>query len=517
MLRYFGFIICLLFLASCTRDSGMVTEPEPQLEIYNSSHEYNPTGYAPLGGSYEVETDIPGRLRLTIKHIDGTGQDFVHDFQEVALTHEVPILGLYFENNNEVIFDYLINEKIQKSDTLYIQTPDLPDYFPEIYIDIVNLSSMEPGMNFINYRTIDDPSIFFALDHEGHPRFVLDYTGHPELQTLNYDVGPERMPEGDFLFGHYPTENIYQVDVLGNVVKQWKMPGYTFHHTANQRANGNLLITVNKTESLHPNGDKALEDVIIELDYESGELINEWDLKESLNPFRDILGVSHWMGVQIDWAHCNGIIEDPKDNGIIISCRTQGVVKLDSENNVQWIIGNHSQWSTNSNGVDLNTKLLQPLDAAGNAITDPDVSDGLINHPDFEWPWYQHAPSFDSVGNLWLFDNGASRNFEAETAYSRAVAYKIDEENMTIQQVWQYGKERGIETYSKIASDVDVEPVTGNILFCPGVRVENTVGLGAKIVEVDYNTKEVYFEMRIISSGITFHRAERSSLYYKLE
>ena len=36
--------------------------------------------------------------------------------------------------------------------------------------------------------------------------------------------------------------------------------------------------------------------------------------------------------------------------------------------------------------------------------------------------------------------------------YSRAVVYKIDQKKMTVQQVWEYGKERGHEWYSPVTS-----------------------------------------------------------------
>ena len=39
-----------------------------------------------------------------------------------------------------------------------------------------------------------------------------------------------------------------------------------------------------------------------------------------------------------------------------------------------------------------------------------------------------------------------------EMKYSRAVIYRIEQKKMTIEQVWEYGKERGFEWYSPITS-----------------------------------------------------------------
>ena len=85
---------------------------------------------------------------------------------------------------------------------------------------------------------------------------------------------------------------------------------------------------------------------------------------------------------------------------------------------------------------------------------------------------------------------------------------------MVLDQVWQYGKERGVETFSSIVSDVDYLPNKNNILFSPGAYVNNQPdGFGAKIVELNFATKEVVFEAKIEADGIVLHRAEKVNLY----
>ena len=142
--------------------------------------------------------------------------------------------------------------------------------------------------------------------------------------------------------------------------------------------------------------------------------------------------------------------------------------------------------------------------------------DGATNHPDFEWAWYQHAPELLPDGTLLLFDNGDNRNYTDQQLYSRAVVYRIDTGAMTIQQVWQYGTERGTDTFSRIVSDVDYHAAEDNMVFMPGAVVSGASDYG-KMVEVDYTTGAVVFEATITPPiapfGITFHRVERLSLY----
>ena len=102
----------------------------------------------------------------------------------------------------------------------------------------------------------------------------------------------------------------------------------------------------------------------------------------------------------------------------------------------------------------------------------------------------------------------SSSSAEAEAASKTA---------KTVQQLWQYGKERGADTFSRIVSDVDYLDAEDHVLFSPGAVV---IGSGAygKSIEVDYASGEVLFEATIIpplafANIITFHRTERLPLY----
>lgn len=372
---------------------------------------------------------------------------------------------------------------------------------------------MEPGFTLVSYRAKGNPTPAFMIDNDGNVRWILDTTSEFELSNLNFDVGIERLQNGNLYFGNWPSTNLYETNMLGEIQNKWTIPGYHFHHNMQEKADGNFLVTVSKLGNLHESGLFAIEDFILEVDRNTGAILYEWDLKESLDQNRRTMGTDEFSGV-IDWIHVNAVEHDPSDNTIIISSRFQGVVKLDYDNNVVWILSPHKGWGINGKGEDLNQFLLTPLDMSSNPIVDFDILDGEENHPDFEWPWFSHAHFKHTNDNLFLFDNGDRRNFTYAEKYSRAVEYEIDDENKTVKQIWQYGKERGINAHSRIVSDVDYLPQTGNILFAPGARVWNQGGVyGGKIIEVDYDTKEVYFECRLNVDGIVFHRVERMPLY----
>jgi arylsulfate sulfotransferase len=214
----------------------------------------------------------------------------------------------------------------------------------------------------------------------------------------------------------------------------------------------------------------------------------------------------------------NALVYDKSDNTIIISGRTQGVVKLDQNNKVVWILGSHKGWGTAGDGVNLNNYLLQPLDKSNQPITSQSILDGNTNHADFEWSWYQHAPLLMPNGHLMLFDNGGdNRNFSGSGNYSRAVEYEINGLNKTVKQIWEYGKSRGASTFAHIVSDVDFLNTTthDHVIFSPG-SVNNASTYG-KVVELDYTTQDILFEATLTPPrsfyGITFHRTERLNLY----
>ena len=164
--------------------------------------------------------------------------------------------------------------------------------------------------------------------------------------------------------------------------------------------------------------------------------------------------------------------------------------------------------------------MLTPLDTNGASITDKEVLDGKTYHEDFDWVWGAHCPVILDNGHILIFDNGYHRRHEeidlhSQVGYSRAVEFEINEKNKTVRQIWEYGhKEQGRRCYSVALSSVQYLPQTNHILFGPGVGTPNVNGAGGKIIEIDYKTKEVVYEVHISRPDyLVFHRVNRISLY----
>jgi hypothetical protein len=137
----------------------------------------------------------------------------------------------------------------------------------------------------------------------------------------------------------------------------------------------------------------------------------------------------------------------------------------------------------------------------------------------FEWQWGQHSvkllPDTDNDPNIiyiLLFDNGQARSFTQASSvnpvdnYSRAVIYRINEADKTVEQVWQFGKELGSGAYATFLGSADQLSHTGNIniafggmLRQDGVPVDDIVSgvigrqqVQSRVVEVQRNGEDVF-------------------------
>ncbi len=526
------FAFTTLLLTNCRKDDGNnppvnVKSVAVDFIIADSGIHVNPNGFTPLSARLNFNSVKSGRTFIKVHGRHGALSDITHLFSDTGVSHSIPVIGMYADTSNTIDIRILdADGDTLAQSTTTIVTQSLPSDMPvSIVSDKVDEARNGAGMylvsNFSTYGASGKPYIPYLLDAYGDIRWVLDYSGSTELSNMYYEDGIARLRNGNFYFANSINNIIYEVDVLGNIINRWTMPGYLFHHEVHEEVNGNFILTASKEGSTFTNGTPTLEDYVIEIDRNTKEISTVWDLKESLNEYRSVMGDGSGNG---DWFHGNAVTDDSTDNTIIVSGRSQGVVKLDRSNGVKWILAPHKDWGVNRRGDSLYKYLLTPLDVSGNPITDDSIVNGYTSSTDFEWNYYQHSAIKMPNGNLMVFDNGTNRALDAADGnavvngapgkYSRAVEYKINEADMTVQQVWQYGKERDVACYSSIVSSVQYLPGSNHVVFAPGSFVQNATGKGGKIIEVDYSTKEVVNEISITTTNqFGFHRAKKINVY----
>jgi len=284
-------------------------------------------------------------------------------------------------------------------------------------------------------------------------------------------------------------------DIMGREIFNRRLPtGYAdFSHASKKiESNGHYLLRVASDGYKRPDNKivRTVRDVILEVDGD-GNVVDDFRLFEILDPYRDNVlkaidqgavclnidpakqgktltaeelakqdqndhfGDIVGSGAGRNWAHVNSVDYDETDDSIIISSRHQSaIIKIGRDKKVKWILGSHEGWKT-----PYQDKLLQPVDKNGKPIK----CEGSKCEGDFDWTWTQHTGwkvrselSNGDVIYISAFDNGDARGMEQpalpEMKYSRAVVYKVDQKKMTVEQVWEYGKERGHAWYSPVTS-----------------------------------------------------------------
>ncbi|MCP4125130.1 MAG: aryl-sulfate sulfotransferase [Bacteroidetes bacterium] len=535
-LRNLAILLAAVFvIASCDDDTTVVPDPTlPIGEVISANTlTLDPSGYAPLSALLEMTLFAAANvdnMSVTVKGKSSSQGDLEKTYDVAGTDVEVPVLGLYADHTNTVKISFYNSDMAFIADTaLSLTTAALPVGAPSVTTaDVINSSQDINTMLLVSYAggdhdfpsVVDVPFMPFIMDKFADIRWYVDYGTHPDLANLRFGHGFERLQNGNLYFGDQATHKIYEIDMLGYVVNTWDLPvNYEFHHEVWEKSNGNFIIAIDNTTLT------TIEDWMIEID-RSGNVVREWDFNQSLQNDRYVMEDGIQPGpIERDWLHQNGQTWDDNDNSLVITAREQGLIKVTASNQVVWIAAPHRNWGMNGAGQDLNDYLLTPLDANNDPITDTSVLNGWTNHPDFEWPWYLHAPLVTPEGTFMVFDNGGSRNYvvpDAVDAYSRAVEYEIDADSMTIKQKFQYGKEQGFDLFSAIVSDVDYDATLNTVTFAGGTMLDHpnfqmASRFWGKSIEVDRSTGAVVSEYTVEPYKplfiITFNRTEKMDLY----
>lgn len=519
-IQYLNFFFLLLLLSqySCDKADDDLLEPTPTvpmeipIEAVLASPvevELNPHGTAPLS----ARVVITGKEPMIVHFEIDDDQQIQHQTDSFKRDHKFALLGLKPATINPIIFTFTLDDHSYAKDTVLVETAPLPDYLPEVEIIQQQKNEMEPGLHFCGFSYSKNNAMLsrpFFFDQQGTIRWFLDIEA---LSTFFYPV--KRLQNGNLIFGN--LEHIYEYDMLGQEINHWELGDYSQHHEIVEKADGNLILAVS---------DKNLEtvnDQIIEIDRNTGAVVQHWDLRAVLDNDRfPILWNSR------DWLHVNSVWYNETDRSLIISARHQGIFEVTYDNELVWIIAPHNEWGNagvDGSGPATADHLLTAVNEAGEPYPDA-VQLGAQRAADFDWSWGQHAVLSGPNGAILSFDNGFKRNFENNapaTNHSRGVVYRVDEANQTVQQTWEFGKTLGASFYSRNISDIDYLPNTGNYLLTSGnVHFEGTAS--ARIFEVS-ESGTIVFEAKVHFANLygngsdawgqtdVIYRSERMALY----
>ncbi|WP_231691020.1 aryl-sulfate sulfotransferase [Aureliella helgolandensis] len=414
-----------------------------------------------------------------------------------ATKHRVAVMGMRPNRSHTIRVRVDAADSVQEqwSEPLFFQTPPLPDNFPPISVVHAEPQRMEPGVTFFATNiwkdsiSILDYGYIVALDAEGQVVWFCETTDRiADMRILK---------NGHILYQHGNYRYAYEIDILGRDINRWvatnltELPDSgsipvgidTTHHDILELPNGNFLTlaTVLKhfeefpTSELDPEAPWAAAHVvcddIVEFNPRTGVIVKRFPLSSVLDNKR--LGYmslgSFWKDkyndeegnvISRDWSHANGLTYLPDESALLISFRHQDcVMKLDwKTHEIRWIFGNPEGWA--------------------------DVWQQYMLKPvgELAWCYHQHAPQWTPRGTLMLYDNGNYRArpfqqpMQAYENQSRVVEFRIDEEAMTVEQVFEYSGGEDDPFYSPFYCEADWLPNTQNILVTDGGHVELSDG-----------------------------------------
>ncbi len=490
-----GLLTFIVLLGSCGPQD---VKPLKSILLKEININQNTTGRVPQAARITFSTNE----EVKVSYVVNGEQSFKRYFNSFQTMHLIPVIGLYPDTINEVTIIAENKEGGSFQESVSIHTEPLPAFFPTIEIAKLERSKMEPGFHEFdllvpNNDKFDTYTIIF--DDKGIIRWYLDMS---ETRRIAFST---ILKNGHRIYASWI--DVFEVNELGETIRQWQLGGYAGDHDIKELPSGNFLMGASKRNSIIYEGEielKSRYDAVVELDRETMNVTRDWDMRTVLDVDRSLLNDKLGRDNYKDWFHVNSVYHSQADNCILVSGRNQGVVKLDQHSNLKWILAPHKGWSNGGikgQGENTDKYLLTAIDDNGSPYP-ARVQEGTELVNDFDWVSGQHSIRLLDNGNILLFDNGYARKFEKIPTYSKAVEYEIDEENRTIKQVWQYGKERGLNMFSAITSDVDVLPQTNNRLITAGYVRLSSEAPHAKMIEVTYPDNKEVFEAKIFFKNV---------------
>lgn len=447
--------------------------------------EPNKNDSAPLAAMLTLETNVStsGTVQLS-----GGGESWSVRLDNASV-HNKALLGFKPDTDYRVTVTVAAGNTELSAPPLTWHTPALPNDFPHLVFVKSDPARMASGMTMFD---VIHELYVVVVDGVGQVRWYYKspMVNHRYRQLANGNI---ICVSG----GSHLTE----IDWFGNVVNTWyaadsgtppsgaiPVAVNNFHHNVEEMPNGNLVVLSQEGRFINnypissddPTAGAArawvIGDQIVEMT-RSGEIAKRYSLFDILDPAR----IGH-DGETKDWTHSNAIIYDPGSDAYLVSMRHQdAVIKVRRDTGeLIWILGNHANWR-----APWLSKLLTPLG------------------DEFAWQYHQHAIELTPHG-IGLYDNG---NYRAPAYqepnppyYSRAVRFAIDEEAMTVEQLWVYQPRAGTASiFSSGMSDADLLP-NGNVLIDSGgvASPRNTSGW-SQIIEVT-DSGESVFELDVLDS-----------------
>jgi arylsulfate sulfotransferase len=466
--------------------------------LENPLVKYNVYGINPLSAVVCFKTEEEVAITVTVLGKKQPQGNIYHTFAP-AKVHVLPIVGLYSNYSNKVEI------RAYRGDANVI-TIDVPDVFdgkdPIISMD-TTAEYLQDNIIIVSPAGAD---LAVGYDYNGDARWHLSIPCVFDLKRLkngNIVIGTDRL-----LKLPYYMSGLYEMSMCGKIYKEFRLPG-GYHHDSFEMEDGNLLILTDDLTS------DTVEDMCVLVDRQTGEILRTWD-------YKDFMPVGYGRSgswTEEDWFHNNAVWYDKNTNSLTFSGRhVNSMVNIDFDSGkLNWVITDPAVFTDPEK-----EKCGWPQEFVDKYCFKP-----IGNN--FGWQYEQHANVITPNGDVMCFDNhhwgtrDPEKYLPAKDNYSRGVRYRINTKDMTIEQVWEYGKDRGADYFSPYICNVEYYNEghymvhSGGIAYTKDGEPSEKLGpaidleggsLYAITVELDNDVKKL--ELKVHGN---FYRAEKLKLY----
>lgn len=302
---------------------------------------------------------------------------------EKAKTYSIPIYGLIAETKNVVT---LKQGKKTKEITI-----DLSKTKNDLNSNVLKESTLKNNNEFYIVTTPLEKGSF-GFNNKGELNWRL---------TPGYSLAITRLKNGNLLLGSdeysmlsISRKGLVEIDYLGKIHKIYDIDG-GYNSDVIELENGNFLLG---TSSIRTGTNY---DVIIEIDRNTAQIVNEYNLKDIINNISEKFVESIESEI---WGFLNSIYYDKDTKSLILSLEGRNsIISLDyNSKKINWIFGDIKYWNE-------------------------DFRDYIVEY-DGVYPHGAHTASLDKKGHLTLFNN----NYDG-TTYDDAPCFEYKDHNSSVQ------------------------------------------------------------------------------------
>lgn len=460
-----------------SRAKDLFIERQLHKEVYtwdNMLVIQNPYGMAPLTALALFTTGKKCAARFTVKG-KKEKDDVTGLVREFTNYHRLPIIGLYPDQENEVIIELIaMTGSVVKTKKFKLLTQPLHDKMK----DMVRVEKFcgESAYN-LTFVYGGDTKYPYAYDSAGDIRYFIERTPKPYgLHPLS--GGRFLFSEKDVLMPSFSNPHATQaldMDLLGRVHNIFNVER-GLHHDVNEMVpGGNLIVAASSLEGY-------TEDAILELDRKTGIVVKELHMDDL---FDDTYKTS------VDWAHINTVSYNREDHTVVACLRNlHSVIKVDwNTGGIIWILGNPEFWKETAQ----KDKVLTPVEGFDAWSYQPHAAYLLKENLDGN-PETKHLIIYD---NHWHKRRPVPFFDKDKASYVRI--YTINEKERTLAHLKNFASAK-----SKIRSN-GILNFDRNCLFVMSGYLEPPIdGCDGMIYEYEYTTGRLKNQYSTVNS---FYRA----------